>query len=291
MGIIKYKDKSYAGSYGGSVGSNPNLLINGDFRNPINQRGATSYTSNGWEKMPYSIDRWYLLGHDNSVSLTINENSVKLTSTTKNDGHFRQALEKELNGTYTVTVEVLSGTPNLYTNNGKTPLVVGKNTITLSGTFTWFGVSVAGYSSVEIGYIKVEQGSVATPFIPRLYAEELALCQRYYFSANLSHVHAHRIWMNERGGDFLVDVMTSVPMRTTPTFTLVKCSGMYDNTNNSSLTASELSISLRTIVNYQYAQLLISKTSGDMSSYDSGDWNVSVIQFTLDAEIYNVAIE
>ena len=31
-----------------------------------------------------------------------------------------------------------------------------------------------------VNWVKLEVGSVATPFIPRLYAEELALCQRYY---------------------------------------------------------------------------------------------------------------
>ena len=35
-----------------------------------------------------------------------------------------------------------------------------------------------------IRYIKLEEGIIATPFVPRLYAEELALCKRYYEVSN-----------------------------------------------------------------------------------------------------------
>lgn len=38
----------------------------------------------------------------------------------------------------------------------------------------------SGYGTVTIEWIKLEIGSQATPFVPRLYAEELALCQRYF---------------------------------------------------------------------------------------------------------------
>lgn len=34
--------------------------------------------------------------------------------------------------------------------------------------------------TLDINWVKLEAGSVATPFVPRPYAEELALCQRYY---------------------------------------------------------------------------------------------------------------
>lgn len=291
MGKINYKGKSY----GGSVGSNPNLLINGDFQ--VNQRGATTYEipSSTWNTI-YTVDRWALTGQ--GVKATYSNNKVTVVSNL-NDSYLRQIFEKPLKGTYIATVNVTSLTGNascyMRDNNqasyGEKALSVGINHIEISGSnLKELMIMLSANANITIEYIKLEQGSVATPFIPRMYAEELALCQRYYFSANLAHVHAHRIWRNERGGDFLFDVMTSVPMRTTPTFTLVQCSGMYDNTNNSSLTSSELSISLHTIVNYQYAQLLISKTSGDMSSYDSGDWNVQIIHFTLDAEIYDVTI-
>lgn len=57
-------------------GMGENLLDNADFRNPINQRGASSYTATGNSNY-YSIDRWYLYGA--SRSLTIGTGYVTIT--------------------------------------------------------------------------------------------------------------------------------------------------------------------------------------------------------------------
>ena len=40
--------------------TNPNLLINSDFRNPINQRGSTTYEISNFWKNIYTVDRWIL---------------------------------------------------------------------------------------------------------------------------------------------------------------------------------------------------------------------------------------
>lgn len=45
--------------------SNPNLLINWYFADPVNQRGQTSY-----ENTTYTIDRWLATGNGQTVSLT-----------------------------------------------------------------------------------------------------------------------------------------------------------------------------------------------------------------------------
>lgn len=42
-------------------------------------------------------------------------------------------------------------------------------------------VAIAVNDYFEMGAVKLEIGSVATPFVPRLIGEELALCQRYYY--------------------------------------------------------------------------------------------------------------
>lgn len=44
--------------------SNPNLIINGDFRDPINQRGKKIYNTNG-----YTIDRWILWNANTTLTL------------------------------------------------------------------------------------------------------------------------------------------------------------------------------------------------------------------------------
>lgn len=62
-----------------SYGSNYNLLDNSDFRNPVNQRGQTSYT----EHWGHTIDRWYLSSGDSSGSIkatvTLTDGGLKFT--------------------------------------------------------------------------------------------------------------------------------------------------------------------------------------------------------------------
>ena len=65
--------------------SNPNLLDNRYFGDPVNQRGQTVYTNQG-----YTIDRWSLQSVSNA-SLTVNDGYITLTAT-NNDG-IRQNFE------------------------------------------------------------------------------------------------------------------------------------------------------------------------------------------------------
>lgn len=50
-----------------------NLLDNSDFRNPVNQRGATSYNTAG-----YAIDRWYL--RNGYTQMTIQSDGISISS-------------------------------------------------------------------------------------------------------------------------------------------------------------------------------------------------------------------
>lgn len=43
-----------------------------------------------------------------------------------------------------------------------------------------FGAYEMEAGDIDINNVKLEYGNVATPFIPRMYAEELALCERYF---------------------------------------------------------------------------------------------------------------
>ena len=163
---------SQLASYLGTKFSNPNLLINPDFK--INQRGATSYTSNG-----YTVDRWKI------NSGTVKTSSSGITVTLNNKGQFIQQFENTLSGTYTATIKVTSIT-------GDCVLFIGSHSIQLNkaGTFSITengsiaGISLykstAGTCTINVEYIKLEQGTVATPFIAPNYATELAKCQRYF---------------------------------------------------------------------------------------------------------------
>lgn len=162
---------SQLASYLGTKFSNPNLLINPDFK--INQRGATSYTSG------YTVDRWKVNAG------TVKPQSNGITVTLNNKGQFIQQFENTSSGTYTATIKVTSIT-------GDCVLFIGSHSIQLNkaGTFSITengsiaGISLykstAGTCTINVEYIKLEQGTVATPFIAPNYATELAKCQRYF---------------------------------------------------------------------------------------------------------------
>lgn len=78
--------------------SNPNLLDNWYFGNPVNQRGQTSYTDAG-----YGIDRWFMT----SGALKIQNGIIELSGSS-NGGAFEQKIEnpKRFAGK-TVTLSVL----------------------------------------------------------------------------------------------------------------------------------------------------------------------------------------
>lgn len=149
--------------------SNPNLLINPDFR--INQRGQTEYTSAG-----YTVDRWRIYENGN---ITVGNGYVLLGA--KNG--FAQCIEcnEFLNGK-TVTMSAL-------TNHG---FVSGTLKVASEG-HEYFAVNdsvqlyhrgnaygVYPVKETIVYWMKLEIGSLATPFVPPDPATELMKCQRYY---------------------------------------------------------------------------------------------------------------
>ena len=157
---------------------NPNLLINSDFRNPINQRGQTSYTTSG-----YTVDRWRTV---NATSVTVQEGSIKLEqpSDAQYTGRFKQIFETPLSGYLTIQVKVLECTAKTYITQFDS-IPSG-----FSGIYTYTSANLSSLEAIEfyiaqghsitIEWIKLEQGSLATPFVPRHRAEELALCRKFY---------------------------------------------------------------------------------------------------------------
>lgn len=168
---LKKGSLSQLASYLGTKFSNPNLLINPDFK--INQRGATSYTSG------YTVDRWKISNgtvkpQSNGVSVTLN-----------NKGQFIQQFENTLSGTYTATIKVTSITGDCVLFIGQHSLQLNKAgtfSITENGSIAGISLykSTAGTCTINVEYIKLEQGTVATPFVAPNYATELAKCQRYF---------------------------------------------------------------------------------------------------------------
>lgn len=168
--------------------TNPNLLINPDFA--INQRGQSQYTTAG-----YTFDGWAV----NAGTVSKNaDGGVILNNTASSAMRYRQYSEIEfaqLAGKKLTLSVCVDGV--IYCGTGDVPQsepseITAIITIPVSGTvsvslnynvakkaFDFYVYLVAG-TSVALSWGKLERGGVATPFVPPIYAEELARCQRYY---------------------------------------------------------------------------------------------------------------
>ena len=174
--------------------SNPNLLINPDFR--VNQRGQAEYTSG------YTVDRWYSPGKCSAAPIS---GGVKLTSTvtaSSTTHAFWQDFEFPLPpGKYTLSLKAADVTgvwaarirtvtaAGDYVDSYYTPrLQDGINSVTvdlsdseyISAVSIGFNKGTEAGNSLKLAWAKLESGSLATPFVPPDYAAELAKCQRFY---------------------------------------------------------------------------------------------------------------
>lgn len=169
---------SQLANYLGDKFSNPNLLINPDFK--INQRGATSY-----EKQGYSVDRWKIL----NVTVTPNTSGgVTVTNDKYTDtGTFVQILENATEGDSTLSCYVtsVSGTVTMVADdNSQVILKQGLNVVHTSKSTKAFTIFLNQGTSISLKWVKLEQGKIATSFVSPNSAEELVKCERYYEKRN-----------------------------------------------------------------------------------------------------------
>lgn len=258
--------------------SNPNLLINSDFRNPVNQRGQTTLTTNDdeWTKF-YFIDRWY---SQHGTIIELLDGYIKASaSATTTAGYFCQIFEKALpadNYTATVSVKSISGTVKMFLKNanGTSEVVLsnGINILTTNAAVSSIEIQLMPSASVELYWIKLEQGAIATPFVPRLYGEELALCRRYYRNDVV------RLVSYQHTSTYAYFGYNYEPMRTAPTFSYV---GFGETSNHAGATAASTAVQALegTAVDRMAIRIVFSDTNTAYYRYASG-------RVILDAEIY-----
>lgn len=159
--------------------SNPNLLINPNFK--INQRGQATYETSGASQI-YSVDRWRL----GKGKVTVNsDGTVTVTATggtTNEEGYYQQYLENAISGDYTVSMEVISvsGAVRIAIDGAWQNVKSGLNVFHgITGTGA-VGLQLANGASITLKWVKLEQGSIATPFVAPNPAEELVKCKRFY---------------------------------------------------------------------------------------------------------------
>lgn len=177
---LKKGSLSQLANYLGNKFSNPNLLINPDFK--INQRGKSTYSSS--EEI-YTVDRWSV---SNSTTIVNSDGTITI-SPLSGLGYCNYKEEGILYGkhAYSIYVQAITGDVTAYYRNKDDSdielgtLKQGLNTFTPPNNdgFKRLIIVIQSGVSVTLKYVKVEQGTVATPFVAPNPTEELVKCLRF----------------------------------------------------------------------------------------------------------------
>lgn len=183
------------GKHANEIASNPNLLINPNFK--VNQRGLSEYSGD------YTVDGWYIQG--NKCSVRPNADGILITATINPDATTHTLWQKIENplppGKYTLSLKAADITgvwaARIRTVNASGDYVdsyytsafregVNKVSVDLpegeyiSAVSVGINKNTVVGDSVKLVWTKLESGSLATSFVPPDPATELAKCQRYY---------------------------------------------------------------------------------------------------------------
>ena len=175
--------------------SNPNLLINPDFR--VNQRGQNEYSTG------YTVDRWYI--STDKCKAAPETNGIRLTATatlTSNTHAFWQNNEfplppgkytlslkaADVTGVWAARIRTVTAAGDYVDSYYTLALREGVNKVSvdlpdgeyISAVSIGFNKGTEAGNSLKLAWAKLEGGSLATPFVPPDYAAELAKCQRFY---------------------------------------------------------------------------------------------------------------
>lgn len=160
-----------------------NLLDNSDFRNPVNQRGAT--TSGAFT---YFIDRWIT----GSAGCTLSENGISLvTNCWLHQRIAKETFDTYLSNGFTFCCETSDGT--VLTLNA----VAGSGSEAINGVHLYVAndyLDIGGYyefrivtdvnTTCTVKWAALYEGEYTAetlpPYVPKPYMVELAECQRYY---------------------------------------------------------------------------------------------------------------
>lgn len=224
--------------------SNPNLLDNTNFFNPINQRNQTSY-SNTDAAPKYSIDRWQVLGG----TFDVQTRTYTSNSTLGIYGNqFRQYIPLEnvsIGDTITVS-SVINDTRQIFTTTipqykdtvADAPFLLettwgGFKMITRKAEYAALLTMVVNVSqSITVDWIKMEFGNFATPYVPKGYGAELAECQRYFKRVGN---RGFRGWATNET-NVVCCLTLATQMRVNPTITPVGTLTAYDEVSSVTVT-------------------------------------------------------
>lgn len=263
--------------------SNPNLLINGDFR--VNQRGQTSYTGGN----TYCVDRWYL--QENTLTFDVTTKTLTNNGTTnaymyQKSEDLSDMLGKDITISAKIDGVVYSRVITFPTTLPSSDMAIGNGFGFNKGVvyiYYYSGAKVFGYvlqlnagQSIKLDYCKIEQGTIATPNILRPYAEELALCQRYYLNIKEMYNAMGVAYATGTSGAS-VNITTPVTMRTPKT---ISFNVLYAYRSGQTFEVSDMSGILGNPTNSIRVRVVAT------SDYTIGQVINLILTGTIDAEIY-----
>ena len=216
------------GLHANEIASNPNLLINPDFK--INQRGLTTYTGS-----VYTVDRWKTWpGYtvqvlDTGIKVSTDGSDVYNTYISETVEYYKKLAGKTVTMSICVrsvsvasVLQIFDGTTWHADNTSFNTPGIYSLTVTLPETISQVTCMVCHNfgqaAEISIDWMKLEIGSVATPFCPPDPATELVKCQRYFevIINNWSdrNIYGHLSGVND--GKVIIDNSYKVTKRTTP---------------------------------------------------------------------------
>lgn len=181
--------------------SNPNMLINSYFIDPINQRGKSIYSGlyNGIE---YTIDRWGLKAYRSNhlVSATIDKQNKCLTfGEPTGKSSLIQYLEEDLSDKeITLSIKLLDydmkSVSGKVSHNEELELNIDyesnmsngviKGLVSFDSEKGYYKVEIISNQICSIEWVKLELGLIATPIPIPNKTIELLKCQRYYLKTS-----------------------------------------------------------------------------------------------------------
>ena len=222
------------GLQGGGNRSNPNLLINSNFM--VNQREAVSgaTVADG----AHFLDQWknsYV--SPTSVIYWADSAGVRTITLGYSGGarSIAQLIESQNTraGSHTLSWSG-TATGRIYNSGAAAPAYAASPiTVTLDGAAN--GVVEFQGNGGTLADVKVESGTLATPYQPPPYAENLRACRRFYWRLTAVTGGAYsRMAQGFAMSTTVVAVMVSppVPMRAIPTVTTSGSLGVYDGSTS-----------------------------------------------------------
>ena len=223
----------------GPAGGASNLIDNGNFSNPVNQRGKSSYNGTG-SKM-YTIDRWFTTSSVAGAVVVGNRYITVAAGTTisqiipaDRDGSF----PSDVDVGYTAVARETNGTLHIANGSGLTD---SKLAFTLGDAGTGITVTLGNGNWEYCALYKGEYNASNIPgFVPKGYQTEFINCQRYFVGGAGQFAPVSII----TAGNARMSLALPVPMRITPTATLINGDSIILNVagDNKALAVSGASV-------------------------------------------------